>query len=147
MLQVPSTATQVTSKDEKTTWTSSTPNVDSIKAEVRVVGIVRHVVKPGKTGIFKRVPEPLNDETFRQVVLHDQKVTLWKFTNIPTGQISRNLTVYSNIDEASFIVVDETDGKKLDYGKGREAHLRLIPIKRSRSSSRPPLSAVTSLWC
>lgn len=139
MLQVPSTATKNTSKDGKTTWTSSTPNVDSIEAEVRVVGIVRHVVKPGKTGTFKRVPEPLNDETYRQVVLHDQKLTLWKFTNIPTGQISRNLTVYSNIDGASFIVVDETDGKKLGYGKGREAHLTVATNNKVRIVFTPAI--------
>jgi hypothetical protein len=123
MLQVPSTPQNGHLKNENTTWASSMPNVSRIEAEVRVVGIVRHVVKAGKTGVFERVPEPLNDETFRQVVLNDQKVILWKFTNIPVGQVIRNLAVYSNIDGASFIVLDETDGKKLGHGTGREAHL------------------------
>lgn len=127
MLQVPSTAEVWHSKDKKTTWTSSIPKVKSIEAEVRVVGIVRHVVKPGKTGTFERVPEPLNDETYRQVVLHDQKVTLWKFTDMPISNVSIdwNLAVYSNIDGASFIVVDQTNGKKLAHGTGREAHLKV----------------------
>lgn len=80
MLQVPSTGSRET-KGPTTTWTS-TPNVARIDATVRVVGIVRHVVRPGKTGTFRRVPEPLNDETYRQVVLREQPVTLWRFTNI-----------------------------------------------------------------
>lgn len=127
MLQVPSTAEVRHSKDGKTTWTSSIPKVKSIEAEVRVVGIVRHVVKPGTTGVFERVPEPLNDETYRQVVLHDQRVTLWKFTDVPisNASIDSNLTVYSNIDGASFIVVDQTNGKKLAQGTGREAHVNV----------------------
>jgi hypothetical protein len=127
MLQVPSTAEVKHSKDGKTTWTMSIPKMKSIEAEVRVVGIVRHVVKPGTTGIFERVPEPLNDETYRQVVLHDQKVTLWKFTDVPISDasIDWNLTVYSNIDGASFIVVDQSNGKKLGHGTGREAHFKV----------------------
>ncbi len=65
--------------------------------------------------------------------------TLWKFTSIPTGQISRNLTVYSNIDGASFIVVDETDGKKLGYGKGREAHLTVATNNKVRIVFTPAI--------
>ena len=123
MLQVPSRATRET--DGMTTIWTSMPKETSIKAQVRIVGIIRHVVKPGKTGIFTPVPEPLNDETYLQVVLRDDEVDLWKFTNIPIGKIStdRNLAVYSNIDGASFIVLDEVDGKMLGYGKGRETHL------------------------
>jgi hypothetical protein len=124
MLQVPSTVER-SKIGAMTIWTSK-PNVESIKAQVRIVGIVRHVVKPGKTcSIVKRVPEPLNDETYHQVVLHDLEVPLWKFSNIQIAKISTdwNLIVYSNIDGASFIVVDETDGKKLAHGTGREAHL------------------------
>jgi hypothetical protein len=125
MLEVPSTVVRA-QNGATTTWTS-TPKATAIQAQVRVVGIVRHVVKPGKTGTFKRVPEPLNDETYRQVVLRDEPVTLWNFTNIPTGQIATetNLTVYSNVEGASFLVVDETTGAVLDHGAGQEVHLAL----------------------
>jgi hypothetical protein len=117
-----------TSEDGILTWTTSQPNVKRIKAEVRLVGIVRHVVKPGKTVSFVRVPEPLNDETFRQVVLYDKKVLLWQFPEPPAGKTNPNLIVYSNIDEARFIVFDETNGKKLADGTGREAHLSIPPF-------------------
>jgi len=123
MLQIPSNAVKGYLNNGKVAWTESTPKVQRIDAEVRIVGIVRHVVKPGKTGFFEQMPEPLNDETFRQVVLHDQEVPLWEFTDIPDGHVIRNLTVHSNIDGASFIVVDETDGRTLFHGTGREVHL------------------------
>lgn len=123
MLQVPSNPENGYLKNRKVAWTESIPKVQRIDAEVCFVGIVRHVVQPGKTGFFERVPEPLNDETFRQVVLHDQKMLLWEFTDIPDGHVLRNLTVHSNIDGASFIVVDETDGRTLVHGTGREVHL------------------------
>jgi len=127
MLQVPSTVTN--REDGKTgiKSQSSTPKVNKIEAEVRVVGIVRHVVKPGKTGILKKVPEPLNDDTYREVVLRDKPVTLWEFFGPETGQVitDNNLTVYSNVDGASFTVVDEKDNRVLGYGTGRTAHLAI----------------------
>jgi hypothetical protein len=121
-----------TSEDGILTWTASQPNVKYIEAEVRLVGIVRHVVKPGKTVSFERVPEPLNDETFRQVVLYDKKVPLWQFPEPPAGKTNPNLIVYSNIDEARFIVFDETGTKKLMHGTGREAHLSIPSSKAQR---------------
>lgn len=121
MLEVPSTVSQ--SKNGSQTVWSSDPVETLLEAEVRVVGIVRHVVKPGKTGTFKRVPEPLNDVTFRQVVLHDSTAPLWTFTNVPTAQIDNasNLTIYTNEDEASFTVYDESNDAVLGHGAGREA--------------------------
>lgn len=116
-----------TSEDSTLTWTTSQPKVKSIKAEVRLVGIVRHVVKQGTIGFFEQVPEPLNDETFRQVVLYDKEVPLWEFPELPAGKLNPNLIVYSNIDEASFIVEDECNGKKLGYGTGREWSFSILP--------------------
>ena len=125
MLEVPADAVKSQS-GSTTTWTSN-PQVTRIDAELRVVGLVRHVVKAGRTGTFKRIPEPLNDTTFRQVVLRDEPITLWQFTNIPTAQqtTDTNLTVYSNVDGASFTVYDEKTGEVLDHGSGREARLAL----------------------
>lgn len=116
-----------TSKDAILTWTTSQPNVKRITAEVRLVGIVRHVVKPGTIGLFEQAPEPLNDETFRQVVLYEKNVPLWEFPELPAGKMNTNLTVYSNIDEASFIVKDECNDKKLGYGTGREWSFSILP--------------------
>jgi hypothetical protein len=130
MLEVPSTPAPGQLENKHTTFLSSEPNTKYIKAEVRVVGIVRHVVKPGKIGIFEQVPEPLNDVTFRQVVLHDQNVTLWEFTDIPISYFPRNLAVYSNIDGASFSIVDEISGEILDQGSGREAHF-VVDVKKT----------------
>lgn len=123
MMQVPSTV-EKNSTGSITTWKSK-PTVTAIKAQVRIVGIVRHVVKPGRTGTFKRVPEPLNDETYREVVLRDEPVTLWEYTNLPIGQqsIDTNLDIYSNVDGAGFQVIDEKTHKMVGYGSGREAHL------------------------
>ncbi len=125
MLQVPSTVKKET-KGATTNW-KSTPTITDIKAQVRIAGIVRHVVKPGKTGTFKRVPEPLNDESYREVVLRDKPVTLWLYTNLPIGQqsVDTNLDVYSNVDGAGFQVIDETTHKMVGYGSGREAHLTI----------------------
>jgi hypothetical protein len=115
------------STDAILTWTTSEPKEKSISAEVRLVGIVRRVEKPGTIGIFEQVPEPLNDVTFRQVVLYDKNVLLWKYPELPVGKLNPNLIVYSNIDEASFIVEDECNGKKLGYGTGREWYFSILP--------------------
>jgi hypothetical protein len=125
MLEVPSTVSK-TVNGPQTIW-SSDPVETSVNAEVRVVGIVRHVVRPGKTGTFKRVPEPLNDETFREVVLHDGTAPLWTFTNVPTAQIANdvNLTIYTNDSGASFTVYDEKTGAVLGHGTGSEAHFAI----------------------
>lgn len=121
MLEVPSTVDKVT--EGALTFWKSKPKATQVVADVRVVGIVRHVLKPGKTGTFKRVPEPLNDETFREVVMRDETATLWTFNNTPLAQLSEasNLTIYSNADGASFTIYDDKDAV-LGHGNGREAH-------------------------
>jgi hypothetical protein len=125
MLEVPSTVEKKEAPPQAI-WTSN-PVETNLVGEVRVVGIVRHVVKPGQTGTFKRVPEPLNDETFREVVLRDMAVPLLTFNNLALAQITEatTLVVYTNHESASFTIYDETTNEVLGHGTGREAHFAI----------------------
>jgi hypothetical protein len=122
MLEVPSTLIK-TVKGSQTIWTSN-PVDTSLTAEVRVVAIVRHIVSPGWTGMLKRVPEPLNDKTFDEVVMRDTTAAIWKFNNVPLAQVAEatNLIVYTNHENASFTVYNQKTQEVVGHGTGREAH-------------------------
>jgi len=62
----------------------SNPCCREIRADVYLVGVVRHVYQAGTTGILTKVPEPDNDKTFNQVVERFvSNVLLWKYNNEP----------------------------------------------------------------
>ena len=64
----------------------SNPVREKVTANIVIVGVVRHVVEIGHTGIFQHMPEAENDDVFEEVVLHEipaSKQTLWEFKNIP----------------------------------------------------------------
>ncbi len=143
MLEVPSDI--VTSGvDSAVAYTLSDPQVKEVIAEVRVVGIIRHVARTGQTGVFKKAPEPLNDDVFREVVVRDMLVPLWTFNNIPLAQVAENfnLTVLSNEDDASFSVIDE-QGKVIGYGTGRFNRLS-IPAGTKARVAFNPINRVTT---
>ncbi|MBB6228800.1 hypothetical protein FHS79_002991 [Polymorphobacter multimanifer] len=143
MLEVPSDIEKSTA-ESPVAYTLSNPQETEVMAEVRVVGIIRHVARSGQTGIFKKAPEPLNDDVFREVVVRDMLVPLWSFNNIPLAQIAENfnLTVLANEDDASFSVLDEAS-KVIGYGTGRFNRLS-IPAGTKARIAFNPINRVTT---
>lgn len=128
MLDVPSVASRAT-VSTGATYIVSDPVEKLVRAEVRVVGLVRHVEKRGKTGTFKRVPEPLNDDTFDQVVLVEKLLPLWEMQQPSTLNLERsenNLTIYTNETDATFTVYSDDQARTvLRRGGGRETKVFL----------------------
>lgn len=128
MLDVPSLATRTT-VSSGATYIVSDPVEKLVQAEIRVVGLVRHVEKRGKTGTFKRVPEPLNDDTFDQVVLVEKLLPLWEMQQPSTLNLEssqNNLTIYTNETNATFTVYSDDPARTvLKRGGGRETRLFL----------------------
>lgn len=129
MLDVPSDVSRATVGGGASTYVYSTPIEPRVEAAVRIVGMVRHVDHRGKTGTFKRVPEPQNDDTFEQVLLTEKTVTLWEMLQAPSSYLAgevTNLVVYSNESAATWTVYDAKHGV-LSRGGGRETHLLVAP--------------------
>jgi hypothetical protein len=100
------------------------PATSRVDLETRAVGVIRHVVDRGQTGIFNKVPEPLNDDTFNQVVVQDGFIkNAWRFSELPRGdavtkaQKPENLIVRTGLKEANFYISDQA-GTVLGYGTG-----------------------------
>ncbi len=108
------------------TW-QSIPMDKAIDVEIRTIGIIRHVIVPGRTGVLKRVPESLNDESFHEVVVHESKVPLWRFNNVPTGTADEitNFVIYTNRSDASFSAFSDKTKKLIFHGSGIEARTLL----------------------
>jgi hypothetical protein len=139
MLDIPSIPRRIKAKDSTQTYIVSNPVVDALTAEVRIVGVVRHVGKMGMTGTFTRVPEPTNDDTYEEVLVSEKTVPLWQLhQNVMVDTEANttpppNLVVYTNQDAATFTVYADGPGRTvLARGKGREASLLL---KKARQVS------------
>jgi hypothetical protein len=131
MFEVPSTIETF----EK--YNASKPVVPEIKADVYLIGVVRHVFKRGTKGFITRVPETENDLVYEQVllkVLPDQQ--LWKFygeyfakpKQPPKAPTVCKIKVVTNRDDASFILEDG-DGRANASASGKEAVVELKPMK------------------
>lgn len=102
------------------------PDANAIKLETRTVGVIRHVVKRGQVGMIHRVPEPLNDHAFHEVIVEDDAIDVWQFNGLPRGDIiepeakPKNVLVRTAHDDAAFYV-REIDGKVIGYGSGKQA--------------------------
>ena len=114
----------------------SNPKVNDLSLEVRTVGVLRHVVAPGRTGTFNRVPEPLNDKTFHQVVIDEALIDAWSFTNAPRAerllaeQQPDNLVVRTGFADAMFVVREPGgNGDVLGYGQGKQKSFKVDPKK------------------
>lgn len=106
---------------------SDTPT-RQIWADVRIIGVIRHVAKMGKTGTFKRIPEPTNDEVFNEVLVRQKRMLLWELHQdalIDSFPAPSNLVVYTNHDSATFSVIASDTRKILARGKGRETSFPL----------------------
>ncbi len=95
-------------------------------ADVRIIGVVRHVARKGRLGTFKRVPEPSNDDTFSEVVAKDERVSLWHLQGFPKANQDfeqPKLKVFTNSPDATFTVYDSTGRTFLARGGGTEDHI------------------------
>jgi len=133
MLDIPSRPRRTKDEASGQTYIVSNPVVDDLTAEVRIVGVVRHVGKIGMTGTFTRVPEPTNDDIFDEVLISEKTVPLWKLhqpvmiDTEPKNAPKVNLVIYTNQDAATFTVYGDGAGLPvLTRGKGREASLSLL---------------------
>ena len=137
MLEVPAML-QKTKLGRKTVW-ESIPKTKALVAEARVVGVVREVKKVGLSGFLKRVPEPSNDVVFQEVVLKDSEVLLWRFNEIPLAVISEdpNLTIYTNHEDASYTVFDESSGPALAHASGKVSRLSVDTNNKVRVDFHP----------
>lgn len=106
----------------------------ALSLETRSVAVVRHVVKRGRTGYLTRVPEPLNDHAFHQVIVADGKAEAWRFRETPRGDRvvtesePDNLIVRSPYNDATFVIrARGNNGRVIAYGTGTQATYRLDP--------------------
>lgn len=114
----------------------SQPKVRQVQLETRSVGVVRHVVKRGKVGVLNRIPEPMNDDTFHQVIVSDGTTTAWRFREMPRGdrvmaeQELDNLVVRTAHADAAFLVRDRQTKDVKGFGAGKQATFRFDPGTR-----------------
>ncbi len=153
MLEIPS---EVVKSDAKATieHETSAPVDSTVEAEVRLVGVVRHVRKLGSIGTFRRVPEPIKDEVFHEVLVFEQTLQLWRFNGVAIARLTAvpvtNLTILTNEADASFTVQTQT-GAVIASGVGRsskfvvpaETALNIVfgPINRAAGDTPYSLSA------
>lgn len=128
MLEVPS----VVSDKQKRHVYESEPVVETVIADVYMVGVVRHVYVRGMTGLRTRVPEPENDKVYNQVVTNTlSDVTLWKWNRLPwidrASIVSDEhvVKVYTNRDDARFVVRNMQTKEVLASGNGTYASLSI----------------------
>lgn len=118
MLEVPAYG-----RDNGDTWDyESAPVTKEIRANIYLVGVIRHVYDRGETGLLLHYPEAENDHVYEQVVLRVyDKELLWKFNGSPwmsksdgesDGESDEEamftLTVVSNHADARFVVKRES---------------------------------------
>ena len=109
-------------------WGVSQPKVDDLRVETRSIGVVNHTLEAGRTGMFSRVPEPLNDQAFKQVIVEEETLDVWQFNAVAraekllTQSTPPNLLVKTGHSDAVFYVQDKTAGNEiLAVGRGTDA--------------------------
>ncbi len=113
MLEVPAQGQDIAT----TSYYESHPVAKEIRADIYLVGVIRHVYDRGEVGLFFRYPETENDHVYEQVVLkvYDDEL-IWKFNGSPwigkyEGEPTFTLNVVSNHEEARFVVKRESVDK------------------------------------
>ena len=100
----------------------SKPIANPLKADIALIGVVRHVFKRGFKGTFTKVPEIDNDNVYEQVIVQMYpNAVLWQY---PEGSYYQEkptctLRVVTNRDDAVFVVRDEVARKQF-AGQGKE---------------------------
>ena len=113
----------------KPVWGVSQPQIDDLRVETRSIGIVNHTLEAGRTGMFSRVPEPLNDQAFKQVIVEEEVLDVWKFNAVARAEKlltqptpPNNLLIKTGHSDAVFYVQDKTAGNEiLAVGRGTDA--------------------------
>ena len=119
MLEVDSEAK---GSDADSGFVESHPIDKAVDVEIRLAGIVRHVVEQGKTGWINRIPETTNDVTFNEVVLTNENMNLWTFNDTPWADVAdiptrSNLVIQTNEADAAYYIED-SKGNILGWGSG-----------------------------
>jgi hypothetical protein len=129
MMEVPSRPHRPVQSEVAADHVESLPIQGEIKADVYLLGVVRHVHDRGRIGFVNRVPESENDHVFEQVVLRVlPEQTLWiapqehHIDSIVTRGPECKLQVLTNREEAGFVVKGE-NREILASGTGRKADL------------------------
>ena len=110
MLEVPAQGQDIAA----TSYYKSRPVAKEIRADIYLVGVIRHVYERGEVGLFLRYPETENDHVYEQVVLKAYKnEPIWEFNGVPwIGEHNTfTLNVVSNHEEARFVVKRESADK------------------------------------
>ncbi len=109
------------------------PITNEIRADVYMIGVVRHVYDRGYIHSLwglSRIPEPENDDVYEQVVVKKvSDVLLWKSKDLDwvasTGSASRCvIEVVTNRTDATFVATNPRDGV-VSVGRGVQAVLRV----------------------
>jgi hypothetical protein len=126
---------------ESSQYYEAVPVIDTLKPEILLLGVVRHVYDRGMTGFFNRVPEIENDDVYEQVIV--QMITdrvFWRFNNLPwirpiTAKIpTYKVSVITHEKDANFAIIDKSDGSQLAKGTGEKNDLSI-------TSSSSPINA------
>lgn len=126
MLEVPS----ILRRDAASMFLESAPIQNEIKADVLLLGVVRHVHDRGRVGLLNRVPESENDHVYEQVVIRTlPSELLWLAPRDPwidpvqvEGPPNCELLIVTNRDDAGFVVKDNA-GRVRASGTGRKGEV------------------------
>lgn len=141
MLEIPSTSQLM--GQQCVSVPAVDPSTKSVKAEVTLLGVVRHVDGVGRTGVLRRVPEAENDDVYEEVILRQiSDLPLWVFngeaaTRPDTTKPAHSavIDVVSNVDDARFVVVDSA-GVVLGEGGGKRSRVEVTTDKKRKVSVR-----------
>ena len=123
-------------------YAQSVPVEPEIKADVFLIGVVRHVYRRGQKGFIIKVPETENDQVYEQVLLKvAPDTTLWTFRGEPyidriaLQEAVCKVKVVANRDDASFILEDGK-GRARASGNGKDASLDLAELEPAKCRGR-----------
>lgn len=133
MLEVPAKEGVCSDELEKKGLRVWEPVADQVRADILMLGVVRHVYDLGRTGVRVRVPEPENDNVYEQVVVEVvEDVVLWEFSGEPwvgsttISEAECRVDVFTNREDALFLL--ENDHAEVQgSGSGTRASVKYPP--------------------
>ena len=110
------------------------PVTKEVRADIYMMGVVRHVYSRGMTGIRVRVPESENDDVYEQVVVESVRdAVLWRHNEEPwigttaVQQATCRVDVFTNRADALFLAEDG-NGSVVAAGGGTRTSLE-VPVQ------------------